>query len=179
MEQANTFNNLDIIIGIAVAFGVINGFFKGFISQLIGLLGFFIAIWISLKFYQIVEVFIGAQNAVADGFVSIISLILTFAIAYFAIKFISKMAQKTIQYIGLGIVNRIAGAALGLVILLLLCSSILFYVDPILEIGFKETKDESILYPHLIESAEYIKNIFYETKEHLRSDLTTDSEELI
>lgn len=179
MEQASTFNNLDIIIGIAIAFGVINGFFKGFISQLIGLFGFFIAIWISLKFYQIVEVFIGAQNAVADGFVSILSLILTFAIAYFAIKFISKLAQKTIQYIGLGFVNRIAGAALGLVILLLLCSSILFYVDPILEIGFKETKDESILYPHLIESAEYIKNIFYETKENLRPDTTAETQEFI
>jgi len=30
------FNQLDILILIALAFGFINGFFKGFISQLIG-----------------------------------------------------------------------------------------------------------------------------------------------
>lgn len=176
MEQASTFNNLDILIAIALAFGIINGLFKGFISQLIGLFGFFIAIWLSFKFYQFVGVFIGSQNIVADGLVSIVSLVLTFAIAFFAIKLLSSLTQKTVEMIGLGIINRIAGAALGLVILLLLVSSILFYVDPILEVGFKETKDNSILYPYLIESAEYVKNILYETKDVLREENQIQSE---
>ena len=78
--------------------------------------------------------------------------------------------------IGLGIVNRIAGAGLGLIILLLLVSSILFYVDPILEFGFKETKDESLLYPYLIESADYIKNTLYETKDVLREENNIEAE---
>ena len=52
------FNQLDILILIALAVGVINGFFKGFISQLIGLVGFFVAIWLSFKFYQIIEVYV-------------------------------------------------------------------------------------------------------------------------
>ena len=176
MDQASTFNNLDILIAIALAFGIINGLFKGFISQLIGLFGFFIAIWLSFKFYQFVGVFIGSQNIVADGLVSIVSLVLTFAIAFFAIKFLSAITQKTVEMIGLGIINRIAGAALGLVILLLLVSSVLFYVDPILEIGFKETKDNSILYPYLIESAEFVKNMLYETKDVLREDTQIQAE---
>lgn len=176
MDQATTFNNLDILIAIALAFGIINGLFKGFISQLIGLLGFFIAIWVSFKFYQFVGVFIGSQNIVADSLVSIVSLILTFAIAFFSIKLLSSLTQKTVEMIGLGFVNRIAGALLGLIILLLLVSSILFYVDPILELGFKETKDNSILYPYLIESAEFVKNLLYETKDVLReqNNLETD-----
>ena len=80
------FNQLDILILIALAVGVINGFFKGFISQLIGLIGFFIAIWLSFKFYQIIEVYVDSYNIVADGLTSIVSLILTFAIAYFTIN---------------------------------------------------------------------------------------------
>lgn len=176
MDQASTFNNLDILIAIALAFGVINGLFKGFISQLIGLFGFFIAIWLSFKFYQFVSIFIGSQNIVADSLVSIVSLVLTFAIAFFSIKLLSSLTQKTVEMIGLGFVNRIAGAALGLVILLLLVSSILFYIDPILEIGFKETKENSILYPYLIESAEYVKNMLYETKDVLREQNQIESE---
>jgi len=168
VEPTTTFNTLDIIIAIALAFGIINGFFKGFISQLIGLFGFFIAIWISFKFYQFVEIFVGAQNLVADSLVSIVSLVLTFAIAFFAIKLASSLSQKMIQMIGLGIINRLAGSVLGLVLLLLLSSSVLFYLDPILEIGFKETKDQSLLYPYLIEGAEFVKNLLYETKDILR-----------
>ncbi|HEY4540503.1 MAG TPA: CvpA family protein [Faecalibacter sp.] len=179
METASTFNTLDIIIAIALAFGLINGFFKGFISQLIGLFGFFIAIWISFKFYQFVEIFIGAQNVVADGLVSIVSLVLTFAIAFFAIKFTSSLSQKLVEMMGLGIINRLAGAGLGLVILLLLASSVLFYIDPILEIGFKEVKDESQLYPYLIESADYIKNMLYESKDILREKDQGLSKEMI
>lgn len=176
MDQTEAFNNLDIVIAIALAFGVINGFFKGFISQLIGLFGFFISIWLSFKFYQLVGIFIGSQNLVADGLVSIVSLILTFALAFFGIKFISSITQKTVELIGLGIFNRIAGAALGLITFLLLISSILFYIDPILEIGFKDTKEGSKLYPYLIESAEYVKNTLYETNGVLRNNNTPDSE---
>jgi len=180
LEQLSTFNNLDIIIAIALAFGLINGFFKGFISQLIGLFGFFIAIWISLKFYQIVEVFIGEQNLVADSLVSIVSLVLTFAIAFFSIKLLSSLTQKLVQSIGLGFVNRLAGAGLGVIILLLIVSSFLFYVDPILEIGFKDTKDKSQLYPYLVEYAEIIKNTIYETKDSLReNDQAIESQNLL
>ena len=168
------FNQLDILILIALAVGVINGFFKGFISQLIGLVGFFVAIWLSFKFYQIIEVYVDSYNIVADSLTSIVSLILTFAIAYFTIKLASSLTQKTVEAVGLGIVNRFGGAALGLVISLLLCSSILYYIDPILELGFKETKDESKILPPLSESADFIKNSIFETNNNLR-DESTDS----
>ena len=164
------FNQLDILILIALAVGVINGFFKGFISQLIGLIGFFIAIWLSFKFYQIIEVYVDSYNIVADGLTSIVSLILTFAIAYFTIKLASSLTQKTVEAVGLGIVNRFGGAALGLVISLLLCSSILYYIDPILELGFKETKDKSQILPILNESSQIIKNSIFETKDNLRNE---------
>lgn len=168
LEQDSVLNTLDIIIAIALGFGIINGFFKGFISQLIGFFGFFIAIWLSFKFYQFVEIIVGSQNVVADGLVSIVALILTFVIAYFSIRLASSLTQKTVQMMGLGFLNRLAGAGLGLILLLLLVSSTLFYIDPILEFGFNDTKKESLLYPYLIDSATYIKNTLYETKDILR-----------
>ncbi|MBO6212009.1 CvpA family protein [Algoriella sp.] len=164
------FNQLDILILIAIAFGVINGFFKGFISQLIGLLGFFVAIWLSFKFYQAVEVFVDAYNIVADGLTSLVALVLTFGIAFFTIKLASSLTQKTVEAVGLGFMNRLGGAALGLVLYLLLCSSVLYYIDPVLEIGFKETKDNSKILPILNQSAEYIKNSIFETDNNLRED---------
>lgn len=164
------FNQLDVLILIALVFGFVNGFFKGFISQLIGVLGFFIAIWLSFKFYQMVEVFVNDYNIVADGLTSLVALVLTFGIAFFTIKIISSLTQKLVEAIGLGLVNRLGGAALGLLLYLMLCSSILYYVNPILELGFKETKDESKILPLLTESAEFIKNSIFETNNNLRKD---------
>ena len=88
------FNQLDILILIALAFGFINGFFKGFISQLIGLVGFFVAIWLSFKFYQIIEVYVDSYNIVADSLTSLVALVITFAIAFFTIKLASSLTQK-------------------------------------------------------------------------------------
>jgi len=164
------FNQLDVLILIALVFGFVNGFFKGFISQLIGVVGFFIAIWLSFKFYQMVEVFVNDYNIVADGLTSLVALVLTFGIAFFAIKIISSLTQKLVEAIGLGLVNRLGGAALGLLLYLMLCSSVLYYVNPILELGFKETKDESKILPLLTESAEFIKNSIFETNNNLRKD---------
>ena len=164
------FNQLDVLILIALVFGFINGFFKGFISQLIGVVGFFIAIWLSFKFYQMVEVFVNDYNIVADGLTSLVALVLTFGIAFFTIKIISSLTQKLVEAIGLGLLNRLGGAALGLVLYLMLCSSVLYYVNPILELGFKETKDESKILPLLTESAEFIKNSIFETNNNLRKD---------
>ncbi|GGE94126.1 membrane protein required for colicin V production [Chishuiella changwenlii] len=164
------FNQLDVLILIALVFGFVNGFFKGFISQLIGVVGFFIAIWLSFKFYQMVEVFVNDYNIVADGLTSLVALVLTFGIAFFTIKIISSLTQKLVEAIGLGLVNRLGGAALGLVLYLMLCSSVLYYVNPILELGFKETKDKSKILPLLTESAEFIKNSIFETNNNLRKD---------
>ncbi|MDM1523095.1 CvpA family protein [Empedobacter stercoris] len=163
------FNQLDILILIALALGFINGFFKGFISQLIGLVGFFVAIWLSFKFYQIIEIYVDAYNIVADSLTSIVALIITFALAFFTIKLASSITQKTVEAIGLGIINRFGGAALGLIISLLLSASVLYYADPILELGFKETKDESQILPILNESSQIIKNSIFETKDNLRN----------
>ncbi|WP_333663845.1 CvpA family protein [Chishuiella changwenlii] len=164
------FNQLDVLILIALVFGFVNGFFKGFISQLIGVVGFFIAIWLSFKFYQMVEVFVNDYNIVADGLTSLVALVLTFGIAFFTIKIISSLTQKLVEAIGLGLLNRLGGASLGLVLYLMLCSSVLYYVNPILELGFKETKDESKILPLLTESAEFIKNSIFETNNNLRKD---------
>lgn len=169
------FNQLDVLILIALVFGFVNGFFKGFISQLIGVVGFFIAIWISFKFYQFVEVFVNDYNIVADSLTSLVALILTFGIAFFTIKIVSSLTQKMVEAIGLGLINRLGGAALGLVLYLMLCSSILYYIDPILELGFKETKDQSKILPILTESAEFIKNSIFETNNNLREDSSEES----
>ena len=95
------FNQLDILILIALAFGFINGFFKGFISQLIGLVGFFVAIWLSFKFYQIIEVYVDSYNIVADSLTSLVALVITFAIAFFTIKLASSLTQKTVEALSL------------------------------------------------------------------------------
>jgi len=164
------FNQLDVIILITLAFGVINGFFKGFISQIIGIVGFFIAIWISFKFYSIVEEFIEKHNIVSASLTSIIALLLTFAIAFFTIKFVSSLTQKFISAIGLGFLNRIGGAIMGFILYTLISSSILYYIDPILELGFKNVKQESKVLPFLTKSSGMIKSLFFETKENVSKE---------
>lgn len=122
----------------------------------------------SFKFYQFIEVFVNEQNIVADGLTSVVAVVITFAIAYFGIRIFSRMVQKSVEMAGLGFFNRLAGAGLGIVLFLLLSSTLLFYADPLMELGFKETKDSSQLLPYLSDSAEFVKNLLYETKNNLR-----------
>lgn len=161
-------NIIDIIIGIALIFGAIRGFSRGFISQIVGLFGIIVAIFVSLQFYHLIESFLLPLNWISPSFISIVALLVTFGLIYLSIKIVSYVLQKSIETVGLGIFNRIAGAVVGVLIFLLICSSILLIINPILDWIYPEVKEKSLLIEPLSEASEKVKDLWSENKEHLK-----------
>ena len=59
---------------------------------------------------------------------------------------------------------------MGFILYTLISSSILYYIDPILELGFKNVKQESKVLPFLTKSSGMIKSLFFETKENVSKE---------
>ena len=165
----NDFNILDIIIGIALIYGAIRGFSRGFIAQLVGLIGIIVALFLSLKFYKLMEAFLLPLDWVSESFISIVSLIVTFGLIFLAINLASKIIQKSVETIGLGFVNRIAGAALGVILFVLISSTLLLIINPILDFMYPEIKENSLLIEPLTTASQEIKNLWTENKDQIRN----------
>lgn len=164
MDQLNT---LDLFLGFFLIIGAVRGYSRGFIAQLVGFFGFLIALFISLKAYHWMEVFLHSVEWISESFISLIAILLTFALIFITIKVLSTLVQKSIQTIGLGFVNRLAGAALGIAIFLMISSSVLHIISPIGSLFFPELKENSLLLDPLTQASEQIKTLWSDHKDTL------------
>lgn len=158
---------MDLVIGIALVFGAIRGFAKGFIAQLVGLLGIIVALFMSLKFYKLLEAILLPLEWVSETFISIVAVVVTFGLIYLSIHLVSRLIQRSIETVGLGFVNRIAGAFLGVVFYILLSSTLLLVIEPVLDFFYPEVKENSLLTEPLTTASREIKELWAENKEHL------------
>ncbi|MDK7375188.1 MULTISPECIES: CvpA family protein [Weeksella] len=165
----NQINILDLLLGLFLVIGAIRGYSRGFIAQLVGFFGFFIALFISLKAYHGMEIFLQSVDWISESFISLLAILLTFALILLTIRIVSTLVQKSIQTIGLGFVNRLAGAVLGVVICLMISSSFMHIVSPIGSIFFPEIKKNSLLLEPLTQASEHIKILWSDHKDSLEN----------
>lgn len=112
-------NVLDIILAILLVVGAVNGFRKGIISQLCGLAGVLLGVWLGFKFGDRLGVWLGVEIGEIASFVIIfIGAVLLAALA-------GRISAAILRATGLGILNRLGGMALSLVEYVLICSLLL------------------------------------------------------
>lgn len=114
------------------------------------------------------EAFLLPLDWVSESFISIVSLIVTFGLIFLAINLASKIIQKSVETIGLGFVNRIAGAALGVILFVLICSTLLLIINPIMDFMYPEIKENSLLIEPLTTASQEIKNLWTENKDQIQ-----------
>ena len=109
------FNVLDwFLIGIA-AFFVLRGLMRGAVSQIFGIAGILGGAWVAFRFYeavaaQILRHFPALSAAVAGS----IAFILLFILTWFCIAFIGFWVSRMLRKVGLGFLDRLWGAIIGL-----------------------------------------------------------------
>ncbi len=143
-------NYLDWFFVIVLGSGVFWGYQKGFIKAILGFLGIGLAIWIGLKFSQIVEPYISNVEAIPNELVAVVAILITIVLIYIAVKIIARILHSVTHTIGLGIFNRLGGAVFGLLLNALMLSALVFYVLPFFDtmIG-SEMISQSKLMPYL------------------------------
>ena len=140
---------IDIIILVLIGVGVIQGLMKGSLKQLAAIVGFVAGLLLARGLFGTVA----AQLAPALGTSITIAQILSFILIWVAVpigcSLIASVLTKALDVVNLGWLNRLAGAMLGAVKVMLLVGLgiyVLEYIDPKSEMMSQTTKKASMLY---------------------------------
>jgi len=142
-------NYFDIIIIIPLLWGAFKGFKKGLIIEIASLIALFLGVWGGVKFASVSAKYLGEMFDISEKLMPIISFSVTFIIIVIAVFLLAKLLQNLIKMVALGTINKIAGAAFGVLKFALILSVILSLINNInAQISFidPEMENSSLLY---------------------------------
>src|SRR5512133_3556273 len=120
-------NWIDATIIIILILSMVMGFINGLVKEVASLAALILGIWGAIKFSTFTAGKLYDYFDMTGQFVGIIAFIITFGIIVVVIHFIGIIADKIINSISLGFVNRLLGIAFGLIKTVLIMS-VLFVV---------------------------------------------------
>ncbi|MCZ2258044.1 CvpA family protein [Sporosarcina sp. G11-34] len=174
---------LDLLIIIMLLAGLITGFRRGLIVQIIHMTGFIVALVVAYKYYQILAekfvlwipypgvtagsklTFAVEQLDLDQTFYRLLAFVLIFLVVKFALQLIASMFDSLKYLPVLGFVSRIVGAAFGMVEFYIITFLVLYLVAMLPIDLFQNLLVKSILAEALFEHtpflSESVKNWWY------------------
>lgn len=122
-------NVLDIILIIPIIWLMYRGYQKGFIIELSSLVALILGIYFAINFSNFAADFLTRNFNIGEKYLSIVAFVVTFMVVVFAVFMVGKILEKFINIILLGFVNKIAGAAFGLIKAAFLISVMLWIIN--------------------------------------------------
>ncbi len=107
-------NFVDILLLAFLAFGLVRGFIKGLVHQLASLVAILVGIWVAFHYSDIVSEWLAPYFENHEGWLKITSYVLIFIAVGLAMWLLAKFLTGLLKMVFLGMVNRILGAAFGL-----------------------------------------------------------------
>lgn len=142
-------NYFDVIIIIPLLWAAFKGFKKGLIIEVASLIALFLGVWGGAKFSSVSANYLSKMFSISVQIMPLLSFAVTFIIIVIIVFFIAKMLQKVVKAVSLSTINKITGAAFGVLKFTLIIGVILNIVNNInSEIGFIDNKmqNSSLLY---------------------------------
>ena len=142
-------NTIDIIIGIILIFGTVNGFMKGLFVEVTTLVGLVLGVYGALHFSYFLGDFLKDSVSWDESMIQVVSFAGTFLIILIALVLLGKAMTKIAETIALGFFNKIVGAIFGFLKYALILSIVLIVYDEIntsLRFVEKGKVKESVLY---------------------------------
>lgn len=154
-------NAFDIIVIVLLAWSAYRGFSKGIISAAASLIALLIGVWGAIKFSSITAGFLVNYIHVDQKVMSIIAFAVTFILIVVLVHFVAKTVEKLAEAVALGIINKIVGAAFGVLKIAFIISVVLVVLNAAnAKLNFLDEsfKKESILYEPLAGLAPMVFN---------------------
>jgi membrane protein required for colicin V production len=142
-----------IILILAVAF-IIDGYRNGIIISLASIAALILGIYIAVHFSNYLDATLIEHVNPSKKWLPILSFCITFLLVVIAIIVVAKLMEKLVDVVGMGFLNHLGGAALGLVKGIILVSILLFIAtsfDPKGKWLTHEDKKESYFYKSVSE----------------------------
>ena len=142
-------NTIDIIIGIILIFGTVNGFMKGLFVEVTTLVGLVLGVYGAIHFSHFLGDFLKDSVSWDESMIQVVAFAGTFLIILIALVLLGKAMTKIAETIALGFFNKLVGAIFGFLKYALILSIVLLVYDEIntsLRFVEKEKVKNSVLY---------------------------------
>ena len=142
-------NTIDIVFGIILILGAIQGYKKGLFVELASLVGLIAGIFGAIYFSHFVGDWLAEKTSWSEQAINLTAFAITFVIIILAVSMAGKLLTKIADFAMLGVVNKIAGAAFAVLKYAFLLSVVIMFVNAANDrIGFvsEEVMEESALF---------------------------------
>jgi len=143
-------NLLDIIIAVPLLWALYRGFSKGFIIELATLAGLILGVYFGIHFSYIAADFLSNNFEIGEKYLTVVSFAVTFIAVVFIVYLIGRILEKFVDIIALGFLNKLAGAAFGILKGALILSVLIYILnsfDPNRNVLTDKLTSGSALYP--------------------------------
>jgi membrane protein required for colicin V production len=139
---------IDIIFAITAIIAIIKGIRKGLVVALFSIIAYIIGLAAALKLSAVVALYLQKNVSVSGKWLPVLSFAVVFLVVVILVNWGGKFIEKTFEMAFLGWANKLAGAALYLVLYIIIFSILLFYANKI-HLLQPETFQTSIAYPYI------------------------------
>jgi len=142
-------NWIDAVIVIILILSLVMGFINGLVKEVASLAALILGIWGAIKFSSFTAGKLYDYFDMTNQYVGVIAFLITFALIVVVIHFIGILADKLVNAVSLGFVNRLLGIGFGLVKSVLIMSvffSVLNAIDARRSFLPRDKIEESMFY---------------------------------
>jgi membrane protein required for colicin V production len=139
---------LDLIFAIVIVLAIFKGYSRGLIVGLFSLVAVIIGLVAAMKLSTVVAGYIGSAVKVSDQWLPVISFIVVFVLVVLLIRIGARAIEKIAETAMLGLVNKLCGIILYVVIYTIVFSVLLFYAEEV-NLLKPETISKSITYSYV------------------------------
>jgi len=164
-------NILDIILLICFVPALVQGFRKGFISQVIAIVSIIAGVWMSFHFATMVSGWLGQYIQGSEQVMKVTAFALIFFAVIAVLALIGKFLEGTIKLIMLGWLNRLLGVVFSLLktgLIVGLCIMAFCSLNNTFQFVSEDVLNSSVLFPPLKDMAytvfPYLKELFFWNK---------------
>jgi membrane protein required for colicin V production len=122
---------IDIVFAILIIIAVIKGLRKGLVVALFSIIAYIIGLAAALKLSAVVAAYLQKNVSVPGKWMPVLSFAIVFLVVVILVNWGGKFIEKTFEMAFLGWANKLAGAALYVVLYIIIFSIILFYAEKI------------------------------------------------
>ncbi len=145
-------NYIDILLSILLLWGLIRGITKGLLVSLASLIALVAGIYFAVHFSHIVGGYLSQYVNWQENVMKLTAFAITFILVVILVNLVGKILTKIADFAALGILNKLLGAAFGVLKMAFITSVIIMIFDignQKLNLIEEETLDNSILYPQV------------------------------
>ncbi len=154
---------IDIIIGTALVWGIIAGYKRGIIMEVIYLLAYIIALIAAMLFFKELVIVLDARIPELHGIVSFLAFTLIFVGIFKAVNFLGSIIKGIVSFTPFGILDNLLGALLAVFKVMMIVSCFMLVCEWLKISSLTSEFSKSIFNPYLV----WFTNLIFKSWLHL------------